>query len=515
MLLRLRVVFALVFAVLFYAVALATAAALAWAGVQLGLSLTHFRGRIIIAIAVGALAFIAAAAVVLWSLLPRWSRFVPPGPELSRERHPKLFREVERVAALTGEAPPMHVYLVPEVNAFVAQRGGVMGLFSHRVMGIGLPLLSNLTVAQLRSVLAHEFGHYAGGDVKLLPWINKARAAMIGSVENLSSAAGSASGSDLAIATLIFSVVQAPFLFAAKRYLRFTQALSRAQEIAADALAVRIAGSQTHIEALTLTHRAGRAFGTFMHQDVHPLLAQGQLPPLAQGFAAFLSAREVREALDSLTPPETTDPYDSHPTLDERLAHARALRLPGSRRPDDDAPALSLLADVATCELELFQWATERADLKAVTWEASGDSLVSGWRRDFEAKREAFAGRTLMDPPRTGPDVRALLQANGFEGFASPDEVLLAFAFRVTWLGCALALVDSGATVINQPGEPLRLRLDGQTVDPGELIRQLHAEGGSATAWAETWAQVGLVDRPFAETSGASEDGGAAATDGA
>jgi heat shock protein HtpX len=195
MLLRLRIVFALLFAVLFYLVALATAAGLLWAGVQVGTSLVHFRGRVIIVIGIAALGLIAAGAVVLWSLLPRWQRFVAPGPELSPQTHPKLFREVERIAALTGEAAPRHIYLVPDVNAFVTERGGVMGLFSQRVMGVGLPLLSNLTVAQLRSVLAHEFGHYAGGDVKLLPWINKARAAMIGSVQNLSSAAESANTS--------------------------------------------------------------------------------------------------------------------------------------------------------------------------------------------------------------------------------------------------------------------------------------------------------------------------------
>jgi hypothetical protein len=51
--------------------------------VQVGASIVHFRGRIIIAIGIAALGLIAAGAVVLWSLLPRWQRFVAPGPELS------------------------------------------------------------------------------------------------------------------------------------------------------------------------------------------------------------------------------------------------------------------------------------------------------------------------------------------------------------------------------------------------------------------------------------------------
>jgi heat shock protein HtpX len=498
MLLRLRIVFALLFAVLFYLVALATAAGLVWAGVQVGASIVHFRGRIIIAIGIAALGLIAAGAVVLWSLLPRWQRFVAPGPELSPRTHPKLFREVERIAALTGEAPPRHIYLVPDVNAFVTERGGVMGLFSQRVMGVGLPLLSNLTVAQLRSVLAHEFGHYAGGDVKLLPWINKARAAMIGSVQNLSSAAETANTSEVAIATFIFAAVRAPFLWTAKMYLRFTQALSRAQEIAADALACRVAGTQTHVEALTLTNRAGLAFGAFLNEDVRPLLAQGRVPPLAQGFSAFLSVKQVREALDAQPAQASADPYDSHPTLEERIAHARKLALPGTRRTDDDAPALSLLSDVAACELEVLRFATEREELQPVSWEDSGEHLVGLWRRERDSLRRAFSGRTLGDAPRMPQEIRALLKTNEFDDQDAGDPDVQRFAHRLTWLTCAVALVDAGARVVNQPGQAIRFERDGETFDPSASLDRFHGPDGSPEAWCAEWVAAGVADVPFA-----------------
>ena len=73
---------------------------------------------------------------------------------------------------------PTEVYLVADVNAFVTTRGGFMGFGSRRVMGLGLPLLQTLGVRELRAVLAHEFGHYHGGDTKLGPWIYKTRAAI-------------------------------------------------------------------------------------------------------------------------------------------------------------------------------------------------------------------------------------------------------------------------------------------------------------------------------------------------
>ena len=40
---------------------------------------------------------------------------------------------------MTAQTMPEEVYVVNAVNAFVAQRGGIMGIGSRRVMGIGLP----------------------------------------------------------------------------------------------------------------------------------------------------------------------------------------------------------------------------------------------------------------------------------------------------------------------------------------------------------------------------------------
>jgi Zn-dependent protease with chaperone function len=101
---------------------------------------------------------------------------------------------------------PAHVYLVSDVNAFVTQRGGIMGIGSRRVMGIGLPLLRTLQVDELRAVLAHEMGHFYGGDTKLGPWIYKTRGALARTVVNLAKAGRS---TDHWIGYL-FAGVQAP-----------------------------------------------------------------------------------------------------------------------------------------------------------------------------------------------------------------------------------------------------------------------------------------------------------------
>jgi heat shock protein HtpX len=43
---------------------------------------------------------------------------------------------------------PAEFYVVDDVNAWVAERGGVLGIGGRRVMGIGLPLLQALSVSE-------------------------------------------------------------------------------------------------------------------------------------------------------------------------------------------------------------------------------------------------------------------------------------------------------------------------------------------------------------------------------
>jgi len=122
---------------------------------------------------------VIGAGVILWSIAPRPERFQPPGPALEAASNPRLFKELNDVASRVGEPMPHEVYLVPDMNAGVRQRGGFMGTRGRRVMLLGLPLLQVLTISEMRAVIAHEFGHYHGGDTRLAPWIYKTREAII------------------------------------------------------------------------------------------------------------------------------------------------------------------------------------------------------------------------------------------------------------------------------------------------------------------------------------------------
>src|ERR1044071_7137282 len=249
-----RAVFAIVWMVAFSALAIAVSTALVLLGWGILTLLPSVRvGKVMLLMLMAACACVAAAAIVLWSVLPRFDRFKPPGSEIKAGDHPRLFAEIRAVAVATGQRIPDHVYLASDVNAFVTQRGGIMGIGSRRVMGIGLPLLRTLQVDELRAVLAHEMGHFYAGDTRLGPWIYKTRGGVIRTVVNLARATQS---NEHWIAW-VFVVVQAPFRWFLTGFMRVSQAISRAQEFSADALAVRTEGARGEIGGLEKGAGAG------------------------------------------------------------------------------------------------------------------------------------------------------------------------------------------------------------------------------------------------------------------
>jgi hypothetical protein len=80
-----RALLALLLFVGFYVLALGIAGVL----VYLPYAEWHFGGRLHVRLALFAL---GGAAIILWSLLPRFDKFVPPGPELAGASWDSAFR---------------------------------------------------------------------------------------------------------------------------------------------------------------------------------------------------------------------------------------------------------------------------------------------------------------------------------------------------------------------------------------------------------------------------------------
>ena len=474
-----RAVLALVLMVGFYGLALAVAAGLT----VLPIIDFHERGRLNGRL-VGCW---IVAAVILWSILPRIDRFKAPGPRLTPDRHPRLFAALREIAGRTGQEMPDEVYLLIDANAWVTQRGGVMGFRSRRVMGLGLPLMQALSVAQMKAVIAHEFGHFHGGDTKLGPWVYKTRAAILRTVHGLAS-----------LRTLVGKL----FEWYARMFLRITHAVSRAQEHAADALAARVVGSRALAEGLEAVHGAAEAFQPYWRDEVSFVLDAGRLPALGAGFETFLGSevvsRTIRTLLENELTSESQDPYDTHPPLKERLAavrNAAAAEPPASAA--DDARAVSLLDDVSALERELLVhlFAEKLSQHRPIEWSDVGrDVYLPLWRKSLAEDARHLAGITALGVPDALGRAEELGRALGLPAeIPSESENLRARGCMAMATAVAVVLADEGWTVSALPGETVVLRRGELELRPFDAVRQLATGELTHDAWRQRVEQAGIA----------------------
>jgi heat shock protein HtpX len=477
-----RALWAIVLMIGFYALAVAIAGGLLlipyaeWAGL----------GRVHIKLA---LICLFAAGTILWSVVPRPDRFEPPGPLLAPAAHPRLFALIERVAHATSQPMPAEVYLVRDMNAFVSQRGGLMGFGSRRIMGLGLPLLQALDVTQLEAVLAHEFGHYHGGDVKLGPWIYKTRNAIVRTVQALAEGGS--------------SVLRKPFEWYGLLFLRITQAISRQQEYAADALAARVVGARPLGEGLKLVHGGALGFELYWQEDVVPAIEAGYRPPLLAGFTRFLAAPRAREIMDRIVAEalksEKEDPYDTHPPLPDRLAALARLPALSPGIIDNKQPAVELLDGTERLEHELLlSMAADPARMAALTaidWNEVGERIYpSLWAEMAARVRPHLAGLTpaaLPDGAGFYENLGRKLLADEAEG--APGEMLARYGASQIAIALANHLTTAGWTVRALPGEAVVFARGETRLEPFSRIVDLSRSKVTAADWHSECASAGIA----------------------
>jgi heat shock protein HtpX len=461
-----------------------------------------------------AVACIGSGFAILRGLVPRRAKFEDPGPRLEPEAEPELHALVGEVAAATDQAPPSDIYLAPDVNAAVMDTGGLFGSGGRRVMIVGLPLLDALTVGQLRAVLAHEFGHYYGGDTRLGPWFFRTYDAIARTVTHLEARE---------------SIWQKPFEWYGMFFLRRSAAIKRQQEFMADELAAKAGGKQAAISCLHAVSSAGPAFESYWSSELAPVLDAGVRTPLLGGFQRFQSAEDVKKAVDENLRTELeqgeTDPYDTHPSLRERVAALEKLPDDGrGESPGDERPALSLLRDPEALEQRLVEFLVgPDTRLEPLDWDQVPERvMVPAWREHAEAVRPALAGLTVGGLPSVArPDALADLGAQlplppsleGVEG-PFPAELYRDLAMSALDTSLAVALLDAGWTVTGAPGDPVELHNGDDHVRPFGATSALAERELSVENWVELSESAGIANLPLGGSPAAAPQAAPAAAPG-
>lgn len=390
----------------------------------------------------------------LWATLRAFfARPEPSGFRMARETHPELWRHVDELARLAGTRGPDDIRLVDGANAAVWERRGV------RYLELGLPLVAGLSVGELRSVLAHELGHYGGGHTQLSAMTYRAKLALQLSLRG----------------DRVFGLLSAW----AHLYALVAASESRDHERFADEIAVAAAGREAARRALLRIGPVGEAWSDYLTSYVSLALIAGRTPPLLEGFRSYLDhprrVYELRELERVLAEREPASVFDSHPPIRDRVATMASLS--SGDAPIDDRPGWTLLSGIppeATSQLVGVEG-------PAATWEElvglSGPTQV---RRYAEALRHAGrvskVGETLADVLAALARAELLkLTGRPVDASLTAEQVHEAAVQTVTeLLACAVAdqLVSTNrATLELNWGGMFVLRLrDGAAIYPDDLV---------------------------------------------
>ncbi|MGB8475870.1 MAG: M48 family metallopeptidase [Candidatus Acidiferrum sp.] len=454
------------------------------------------------------------AATLLFSLLPQPDRFKAPGLLLEATSHPRLFAELKAIATALDEPFPRQVYLVGQVNAFVADRGGIMGFGSRRVMGIGLPLLSSLTISEIRAVLAHEFAHYYSGDTKLGPWVCKTQCALIRIFQNVGSVGRAARFAVLQLMNLVATfILKWYFIF----FMRVVNFVSRRQEYCADELACLVAGAEPLIQGLRKIHSAALAWAPYWNSEVVPVLNQGCKPGIADGFSRFLAAPQievqVNEGIEKEIAEGRTEPYDTHPPLRDRIAAIKKLNAEPIE--NNKELAISLLDQLEMTELQLLGLANPKLvknALRHVGWDEIGRTVtIPAWKalvREFSPLVEGVTARAIPNIVKKLPQI--VLTLYDPSGLLLTVQERVEKAGQVIGMALGLTLLENGWELEAWPGS-FYLHRGEERINVSSLMTELVSGQISAEAWAARCDELGIGDLRLDFAIGDAAGGGQAA----
>jgi Zn-dependent protease with chaperone function len=409
------------------------------------------------------LAAVGAVVVGLWKAI-RAQPGEPEGLLLTPEQAPDLWRTVREMAREAGTRPPDEIRLVPEVNAAVSEDAKALGLIAGtRRLYIGMPLLQTFTVDQMRSVLAHELGHYSGSHTRLSAIAYRGRAALHETLSRVGK----------------WNVFGWVFKGYGRLYLLVSNAVTRRQELEADQVSVRVAGVDAAVGSMRELPVVAAAWNFYFGRYVANGWELGYAPDdIFGGFGQLYTARaEELARLRDEEPDHETSRWDTHPAIGVRIAAMRAL--PPVQHAPDRRPASILLPHLGGAGLALQAEVVDFGDRTVLPWDDFTAASITAIQQRRADRVFRSAARRLGVQEAGLAEIFGLVSSGGLGELAAeffPDatrkEAAVAFADPMDDL-ITLAAVRSGAARWQHSwSAPARL-IDphGQPVDYAEIAK--------------------------------------------
>jgi len=259
---------------------------------------------------------LVALAVVL---RPRLGRAAKGRGLLDAERYPETDALLREVAAVARTRVPDRLQIGTELNASATTVG-----LRRRVVEVGAPLWVALSPQGRVALLAHEIGHFSGGDLRQLRYVNAAYTALEAWIDVFTPGhavdMSAATWRGVSPNSQLWSVATWPVRALLVGYVRLIDlcaaASGRRQEHDADLLSVAVAGTDGAVELLESTLAITGLETTLNRTAVSP----GR-PPLAPAVVAYMERYDARARAAARRRGEgdRSSVDDTHPPTTERL----------------------------------------------------------------------------------------------------------------------------------------------------------------------------------------------------
>ena len=296
---------------------------------------------------------VSVARALLFTRIPKLE-----GKRIDPKAYPALRGFLEEAATAIDTRMVDVVYLTPGADIGVLEQRtlfqAVFGAYCQRILVLGVALFDNMKQRELRSILAHEYGHFRNADT----------------------GGGLALGVRRSLITLLNGLGKSGYALLnpawwllrgfTHLYLVVSTGASRLQERLADRCAIRAYGSEAFGVGLRHVITREVEFTSDLAQTINDVVTnKWSLPNLyAYELERAKPASELEAAIRERMEREPKQ-FDSHPTPHQRIAWAEKVALPGDRpHADDLEPVWALFPDPETIEREMTAIIRERARSK-------------------------------------------------------------------------------------------------------------------------------------------------------
>jgi Zn-dependent protease with chaperone function len=362
------------------------------------------------------------------------------GELISPEVAPALWSRIREFASKLNTAPPTHIIAGIDANFFVTESALHVGQ-THtkgRSLFVSIPLLRVLDQAEADAVLAHELGHFVGGDT--------ANSAALGPklVQYDDYSEQMREGGVTYIAYCLLNLYRVIFEMA-------MQKSSREREFAADTIAAGLTSAQAVSHSLVKV----AAYASYRNEVEGKLFQQDQrhsgsldiAKRVAMGLNEFSQSNQFIETMRQSNVPH---PFDSHPPMHERMRNV------GYELAEQDFARVVCMAPVQT-------WvdSIEGADvIEARQWQAFEQNFSEVHEETLAYRYEPKTDEERELVLRYFPAVQFAMKKDqvfevNYAGLLSPDQSELMSWDRVKNITYADASIGADKLTVEHPEKGL------------------------------------------------------------